>query len=154
MRNTIVIVLICLGTLLGCSKDKFTTKPQVTFKKANANVFGTLQTMQFIIGFTDAEGDFTSPGKVFIQRINPTCAADSNFKDSLPLPDFPSSSNFEGDIKMTYSFGGNNGQAPIMTAPPGDCGDTSTCYFRFAVMDKAGNRSDTVNSGTIILINN
>lgn len=153
MRNTIVIAVICLAGLLGCGKDKFTTKPQVKFKKVNSNVFGTLQTMQFIIGFTDAEGDF-KPGKVFIQRVNPACPADSNFKDSLPLPEFPASSNFEGDIKITYSFGGNNGEAPIMTAPPGDCGDTSACYFRFAVMDKAGNRSDTVSSETIILINN
>ncbi len=154
MRNTIVIAVICLAGLMGCDKDKFTTKPQVKFKKVNNTVFGTLQTMQFIIGFTDAEGDFTAPGQVFIQRVNPACPADSNFKDSLPLPAFPSTSNFEGDIKMTYSFGGNNGEAPIMTAPPGECGDTSTCYFRFAVMDKAGNRSDTVSSETIILINN
>ncbi len=154
MRNTIVIALICLAGIIGCSKDKFTTKPQVTYKKVNANVFGTLQTIQFTIGFTDAEGDFTSPAQVFIQRINPTCPADSNFKDSLPIPDFPSSSNFEGDIRMTYSYAGNNGEAPIMNAPPGECGDTSTCYFRFAVMDKAGNRSDTVNSETIILIRN
>lgn len=152
MRNTIVIAVICL-LAVGCGKDKFTTKPQVKYKKVNSNVIGTLQTIQFTVGFTDAEGDF-KPGEVFIQRVNPNCTADSNFKDSLFLPEFPSSSNFEGDIKITYSFGGNNGQAPIMNAPPGECGDTSTCYFRFAVKDKAGNRSDTVNSENIVLINN
>lgn len=153
MRNTIIIASICLVALFSCGKDKFTTKPQVRFKEVNRDVFGTLQTMQFTIGFTDAEGDF-SPGKVFIQRVNPACPADTGFKQESQLPQFPPSSNFEGDIKITYSFGGNNGEAPIMTAPPGECGDTSACYFRFAVEDKAGNKSDTVNSGTIILINN
>lgn len=153
MRNTIVIAVICLVAFAGCGKDKFTTKPQVKFKKVNSEVIGRLQTIQFTIGFTDAEGDF-DPGSVFIQRVNPACSADSNFKDSLNMPDFPATSNFEGDINITYSFGGNNGEAPIMTGPPGECGDTSSCYFRFAIKDKAGNRSDTVNSGTIILINN
>lgn len=154
MRNTIVIAIICLVAFAGCGKDKFTTKPQLKFKKVNGNVFGKLQPMEFTISFTDAEGDF-NPGKVFIQRVNPECTADTGFIDSLPLPEFPSSSSFEGDILLQYSLGGTNGGGVRpMTEPPGECSDTSACYFRFSVRDKAGNQSDTVNSGTIILIKN
>lgn len=151
MRNTIIIALLSL-IVVSCSKNKFTTKPQLTFKKVNSDAFVKLQTMEFTIGFTDSEGDF--PGKVYIERVTPGCAADSNFKVIYDLPEFPTSSNFEGDLKIVYSYGGNNGAAPIMPAPPGECGDTSSCYFRFALEDKAGNKSDTVKSSTIILINN
>lgn len=135
--------------VVSCSKDKFTTKPQLTFKKVNSDAFVTGQTMEFTIGFTDSEGDF--PGKVYIERVTPGCVADSNIKLVYDLPEFPTSSNFEGNLKIIYGFNSNIG-LPVMTAPPAECGDTSSCYFRFAIQDKAGNKSDTINSSTIILI--
>jgi len=151
MRNTIIIALISL-VVISCGKDKFTTKPQLTFKKVNNDVFGTGQIMEFTLGFTDSEGDF--PGKVYIQRVTPGCAADTSFKVIYDMPEFPTSSNFEGDLKIIYNLGSNDGQTPIMLLPPEECGDTSSCYLRFAIEDKAGNKSDTINSSTIILINN
>lgn len=136
---------------IGCNKDKFTTKPQVKFKEVNSDVFGNGSRIEFKLGFTDKEGDF--PGKAYIQRVTPGCPADTNVKYVFDLPEFPTSSNFEGDIIMTFGYNSNIGK-PIMPATPGECGDTATSYFRFAIEDKAGNKSDTINSDNVIFINN
>jgi len=151
MRNTIIIAAISL-VLVSCSKNKFTTKPQVKFKESSSDAYTKGSDIEFILSFTDAEGDF--PGKIFIQRLSADCPSDTMFKETRFLPEFPTSSNFEGDIKLLYSLGTNNGTTPgIMTEPPYDlCGDTLACYFRFAIEDKAGNKSDTVASQTIFLV--
>ena len=66
------------------------------------------------------------------------------------LPDFPSSSNIEGTLEVAYTFGVIDGQYP--SAPESIGCNIDTCYFRFMLKDKANNKSDTVNSETIVLI--
>ena len=148
MRNTIIIAVISL-MIIGCTKDKFTTKPQLKFKKVNKDVFATGDELIITLSFTDKEGDL--PGKFFIQRVTPSCLADTIFKDSTILPDFPVSPSLEGDIIVNYSVGTNNGHAGIMTLAPGECNSSDTCFFKFVLADKAGNKSDTAVSSIIVI---
>jgi hypothetical protein len=147
MRNTIIIALISL-VVLGCNKEKFTSKPQLTYKKVNGNFIPRDAVMQITLHFTDAEGDL--PGQLFIQRLSNFCPADTFFKDSILLPEFPTTKNTEGDIIVSYSNGIIPGQY-AMTDVPSICDDTTVCYFRFVLHDKAGNRSDTINSEEIAI---
>ncbi|MES2850168.1 MAG: hypothetical protein V4685_14010, partial [Bacteroidota bacterium] len=102
MRNTIIIALISL-VALGCKKDKFTSKPQLEYKKVNSNFIPRNAVMEITLHFTDAEGDL--PGKLFIQRLSNFCPDDTIFKETSDLPQFPTSVNTEGDIIVSYSNG-------------------------------------------------
>ncbi len=141
MRNTIIIALFSL-VIAGCSKNKFTTKPQLKFKKLNTNFVPRDGVIEVTLQFTDKEGDFL-PGKLFVQRLSSECPADTNFKTVELLPDFPTTADTEGDIIVSYSNGNIFGYR-TMSDVPGICADTTVCFFRFALEDKAGNKSDTI----------
>ena len=144
MRNYIIIAVICLG-IISCNKNKFSSTPQLKYKSANTEVLDRGQIISFKLSYTDAEGDLQDT--IFVQKVEPTCAA-SGFTSKYPLPDFPATANADGEI--TVSFGYNVDNYPLIKAP--QCGRNDTCYFRFMLKDKAQNKSDTVNSGQIIII--
>ena len=147
MRNTIIIALISLA-ILGCKKDQFTTNPQLEYKKVNSTFIPRDAVMQITLHFTDAEGDL--PGKLFIQRRSNYCPDDTIFQETSLLPEFPTTKNTEGDIIVSYSNGLVPGYFP-MSDVPSICADTTLCYFRFVLEDKAGNRSDTISSEDIAI---
>jgi hypothetical protein len=147
MRNTIIIALFSL-VMAGCTKDKFTSRPQLTYKKVNGNFIPRDAVMEMTLHFTDAEGDF--PGNLYVERRSKLCPADTVFKDSTNLPEFPATKNTEGDIIVSYSNGIIAGYYPMADVPSA-CDDTTVCYFRFVLHDKAGNRSDTINSEEIAI---
>jgi hypothetical protein len=144
MRNTILIAVISL-LIIGCSKDKFTTKPQLKFKSVNTNVLDVDQIIRFTLSFTDAEGDVDS---IFIRKITPNCAS-TIFKDDRSLPiDFKVTNGKEADFIVSYGHRVQN--FPAVGDPL--CNFNDTCTFRFVIMDKAKNLSDTVYSETVVII--
>jgi hypothetical protein len=144
MRNTIVIALIAL-IFISCKKDKFTTKPQLTFKSINTKVLDRGQIVTFTLSYTDLEGDLQD--SVYVEKIEPTCPR-SGFKEIYKLPNFPTARNSEGEIQV--SFGYSVSDYPYITEP--QCSRNDTCYFRFALKDKAQNISDTVKSDVFVII--
>lgn len=144
MRNTIVIALFAL-IFIGCKKEKFTTKPQLTFKSINTKVLDRGQIIIFTLGYTDLEGDLQD--SIYVEKIEPTCTQ-SGFISKYIIPNFPSTKNAEGDIQV--SFGYNVDNYPLIKAP--QCSRNDTCYFRFALKDKAQNVSDTVKSDVFVII--
>ena len=144
MRNTFVIALIAL-IFISCKKDKFTTKPKLTFKSINTKVLDRRQIIVFTLSYTDLEGDLQD--SIYVEKIEPTCPL-SGFNSKYLIPTFPSSRNSEGDIQV--SFGYNVENYPLIKAP--QCNRNDTCYFRFALKDKAQNVSDTVKSDVFVII--
>jgi hypothetical protein len=144
MRNTILIALFAL-LFIGCKKDKFTSKPQLTFKSINTKVLDRDQIVIFTLAYTDLEGDLQD--SIYVEKVEPKCAL-SGFKTKYLLPNFPSTKNSEGDIQV--SFGYNVSNFPLLKAP--QCGRNDTCYFRFSLKDKAQNVSDTINSDVFVII--
>jgi hypothetical protein len=144
MRNYVIIAVICLG-IISCTKNKFSSTPKLTYKSVNTDVLDRGQIISFKLSYTDAEGDLQDT--IFVQKVEPTCAL-SGFTSKYVMPAFPVTPNSEGEI--TVSFGYNVDNYPLIKAP--QCGRNDTCYFRFMLKDKAQHKSDTVNSGQIIII--
>lgn len=145
MRNTILIAVISLA-IAGCSKDKFSSTPQLTFKSVNTNELRRNESIQFKLGFTDLEGDLQD--SIYVEKIAINCVA-SGYKTYYRLPAFPKVKNSEGEIMLSYTYGTGG---PFLPIGEPFCGDNDTCYFRFMLQDEAKNRSDTIQSDMIVLI--
>lgn len=146
MKTKILLGLMAVIFLAACSKDKYTTKPQLKFKEVNNRVLQRNQTLRFTLEVTDAEGDLMD--SLWVQKVEPKCA-NSNFTAKYKMPTFTSVKNFKGDIEICYAYGNNLG-CPVISGPA--CARNDTATFRFWIKDKGGNRSDTVSSSTIVLV--
>ncbi|MGG9971809.1 hypothetical protein ACQ33O_08470 [Ferruginibacter sp. SUN002] len=145
MRYTIIIAIFSF-VFIACSKDKFTTKPQLTFKSANTNVVEKENVLEFTLDFTDEEGDIDS---LFMFKITKNCSL-SDLKDSSEITaSLPRVKKQRGDLIVTYKNAVN--AFPYLPCYP-LCTENDTCYFRFVLMDKAKNKSDTLNTGQIVII--
>ena len=103
--------------------------------------------LKFTLSFTDAEGDFSDSGNIyvqFMQRMLPACDI-SNSPATFALPVFPTMKDQKGTINISLDY--NNGIAP-QCAPLND-----TTVFRFVLKDDAGHVSDTASSPVIIIYN-
>lgn len=132
-----------------CSKDKYTTKPQLKFLSAENYTVPRGGLISFRIEFTDKEGDLTD--SIFIQTVTTRCAQ-SNRKLGYPVPAFPATSNTKGEFEINFV----NGQfVPGYVALPGPaCGRPDTTTFFFWIKDKAQNVSDTIKTDQPIIILN
>ncbi len=132
----------------GCSKDKYTTKPQLKFIKAkNYNVpFGGF--IEFEIEFTDKEGDLTD--SIYIERLVPDCPATNSGPFPYAIPKYPSSKNQKGQFDITFVNGVLIDGYAVINSPV--CGRPDTTTFRFWVVDKAKNVSDTITTDKPLII--
>lgn len=145
MRYTIIIIAIVGFIFSGCKKETFSSTPKLTYKSVNTTQLYPDQVIKFTLSFTDAEGDVTDT--LYVQKVSFNCAA-SNFFDRYRMPKFPTTTNLSGDILVSYSNGINN---PGYITVASRCNYNDTCYFRFMLKDRAGNKSDTVKSETIVI---
>ncbi len=146
MRYPVLISIILFTLFSACKKDKFATIPSLKFKSVNTTTLQTGQQIQFVLSFTDAEGDLTD--KVFVEEIVPNCKL-SSFKDTYQVPSFPTSKNQKGDITVTFGYNTSN---PGLANISPQCQRNDTAVFRFALTDAAMHTSDTVSSPPIILV--
>ena len=144
----IFAILFLLVFTVSCTKNTFTTKPQLKIKSVNATEVSGDETLEFVIRLTDKEGDFSS---FFGYAGTTTNCPASDFADSslLTIPDdFINSKNKDGDvvIDLTRSLRHSN-----FCQGPGGTYETDTTVYSFWTKDRAGNVSDTVRSGPIII---
>lgn len=152
MNKKILITALSLICVAACKKDQFTTKPQLTFKSVNATSFVQGDQMEFVLDYTDKEGDIQD--SLYFEEVtkDPDCSS-NNFKAFYAIPqDVPETKNAKGTIVVRFSYRviDPNGQIPTYSGP--QCQRNDTCYFRFALTDKAKNTSDTVESPQIVLV--
>ena len=147
MRLIFAILFLLLFTIT-CTKDNFTTKPQLKIKSVNAtDIFGN-ETLEFIIRLTDKEADFTS---YFGIAAKTTSCPASDFTDStiFQIPgEFISSKNHDGEIVLDLPQALRHAN---LCMGAGNDPITDTTVFSFWTKDRAGNVSDTVSSGPIII---
>ncbi len=136
--------------MAGCSKSKFTTKPQLKIKSINSTDISGSQDLIIILNLTDKEGDFTS---FFAVKKTVNSCPGSNFIDSslFQIPqDFLNTKEREGEITVTLDRihrGANNCPAP------GGGVKVDTAVYSFWTRDMAGNVSDTVSTEPILIRN-
>jgi hypothetical protein len=136
--------------ILGCSKDKFTTVPQLKYKSVNSKTISGAQTLTFALDLTDKEGDFTS--FLGVKRFEPGCP-NSDFTDTLKFTipqDFIKTKGTHGEVVVSLNRNDRGSNACFL---PGGAIKPDTATFKFWTRDKAGHVSDTAVSEQIIILN-
>ncbi|MEO7045668.1 MAG: hypothetical protein ABI091_10215 [Ferruginibacter sp.] len=160
MRHLLYIASIFLVVLSSCSKDKFTSAPQIKFKSIAPNYFydGTFSTdfpalpiLHFQL--TDAEGDIgindtSHSSYVYIRNIT----TNPNELDSVKFPDLSkiNHKNLNADIAISLFD-----QQDLLLVPdpgPGNRPHTDTLYYEVYVKDFANNKSNVVKMGPLYYI--
>jgi len=134
---TVGALFAVLTLLYACGKGKFTSKPQLTFLKADSYDVARGQLITFRLEFTDKEGDLTD--SIFIRSSAKGCNA-SNRTLGYPVPAFPAV----------------NGQfvSGFVAMPSPACGRPDTTTYYFWIKDKAKNVSDTISTDKPLIIRN
>ena len=143
MRNTILIALVSL-IIFGCKKDTFSTTPSLKYKSVNTKILYPGQVIKFNLSFTDAEGDLDS---IYIQKIATNCAKSGTIERLQFSSDIVKLNSKSDNLLISYGY---RVDSYVKIGEP-QCQKSDTCYFRFALMDKAKHKSDTVNSETVII---
>lgn len=146
MSTKILVTIIVLGLLAACSKDKYTSKPQLKYKKVNTTFLTAGQTLTFTLGVTDAEGDIQDT--IWVQEIVKGCGG-AGFTAPYRIPDFTATKDLSGDIQVCYALGTNLGCPVITHSICVNRNDTAT--FKFWMQDKAKNKSDTITSEQVVI---
>lgn len=136
-------LLFAIAILLfsACKKDKFTTVPQIKFKKLSHNAVDLSPTSAvpiITLEVTDAEGDLgiTSTDTAFIYMKNLL----TNDFDSVAFPDLKTAagSNFKADVDVTIT------KVLKCKSLPSGALHTDTLFFEFYVKDFAKNKSNVI----------
>lgn len=139
------IVLLTIAAL-SCGKDKFKTKPQIEIKSINNNVIARNQTLTIQLRFTDKEGDLADGKFVYIpKRLNtrPLLPTVPNYDSvKLVIPKFPDETDGEFAISL-----------PWINLHKSET-ENDTIIMRFVVVDRAGNKSDTVSTDKLVILKN
>ncbi len=145
MNNRIILCVVAIVLTVSCTKDKFTSKPQLFFKSVNTTVLPNRSILTFSLQFTDREGDVGDT--LFINRNSKICPNSVNKNLTTLIPKFPTTSFQDGVFELNFAYNISNAGYPIINS----CSNRSdTSIFRFWIKDKAGNISDTLNSPAIV----
>jgi hypothetical protein len=147
MRYLILTAAVFI-VFTSCSKDKFTTAPQIKFISITNAIYGgglASQTAPPIltIEVTDAEGDLgfsdTDSSYIYVKNITVLPNPIDSFRFPVSLPQ---KKKFKGDVAVDISAqaGGLGG---VLSANCGS-GCTDTLYFEVYVKDFAKNKSNVI----------
>ena len=149
----LLIAGFVLVVLFACNKDKYQTKPQISLKSVSTKVVPTNGNLTVVLSYTDKEGDISDSLYIKKVRLNKTVV--TTLRDSLKykIPDFPDYSKGEIDLALQYQ----NNLISAVNPPPIPGSNPSvpqpdTLLLKFWIRDKAGNVSDTVTTGQIVII--
>jgi hypothetical protein len=148
----VLAIFILFTTLLivSCSKGKFETKPRLEIKSYSTKEVPLHGQLVIHVNFFDKEGDLGG-GDFFAARyrlnIRPLTGADAHLADTLDtahgysVPVFPPTD--QGSIDLTFDHDSFLKESVF---------ENDTIFFRIAVTDKAGHKSDTVNTDPIVIL--
>jgi hypothetical protein len=151
MKLVLAILILSVSCLfVSCSKGKFETKPRLEIKSYNTKVVPLHGQLVIHVNFFDKEGDLGG-GDFFAARyrlnIRPLTGSDVNLADTLDaahgytVPVFPATD--QGSIDLTFDHDSFLKESVF---------ENDTIYFRIAVTDKAGHKSDTVSTDPIVIL--
>jgi len=152
MKKVLIIGFVLIA-LFACNKNKFQTKPQISIKSISSSVVQVNEDLNVTLSYTDKEGDISDT--LFIKKIRLNKTVVTTIRDSLKykIPDFPAYDKGEIGLALDYE---NNLKSAI-TPPPIPGSNPSkpqpdTLNIQIWIHDKAGNVSDTVSTGTVVII--
>ena len=156
MKAKLLFLFVLAAVFAGCSKDKYTTKPQVKIESIKmGDVFssaaGPAKYIEFNLTVTDKEGD--AQGEIIFDKLNaplPACQLNTIITDdAYIIPDFPGEANQKINVKVKFS---NRTITGYGTLSDNQCTtEPHIAIFRFRVVDKSGDTSNVVQSEPITL---
>lgn len=139
---TRVLTVLSLILIFSCSKDTLETKPTIKIKEVNGSEIGPGSLFRVTLEFSDKEGDLGQGEVTYVRdrkNIRPVPGVfDKADTARYPIPEFPDRQTGDIDIDIPYDFLDE------------DPNDNDTMVFRFMVIDRAGNKSDTITSGQVV----
>ncbi len=143
----ILLISTVFVLIIACSKDKFQTKPQISIKSYNTKVVQSNQNLEITFVYTDKEGDLGNGQFVYYPiRLNiNTLPVGTGYVDSVvnvisgDLPNID-----KGDINLAL---------PWVDLHKSNA-ENDTILLKFVVVDRAGNRSDTLTSDRLVILKN
>jgi len=145
------LLVSLLVLLFACNKDKFQSTPQIKIKSTSGSIIAKGSgELTVVLSYTDKEGDVDDSVYVRKIRTNQRVAAET-YRDTLgyAIPEFPAHST--GDISVTLDNTALVSAVKIVNLPNGTPEpDSLTIWFK--VKDKAGHMSDSVSTGTIVVL--
>ena len=143
MKSINLIITISLVLFVACNKSKFQTKPQIAIETINTlvPVGGSLNAK---LKFTEKNGSLGQGTFIAIRnRLNQrplppgTASADTLVSQ---IPSFPDKNQGELAFTLDYNYLKESDQ------------ENDTIIFKFAVIDRVGNKSDTISSSKIVVL--
>jgi hypothetical protein len=149
MKTKLLILLAIPAIFYGCSKDTYTSSPQISIKSISSTTLNTGDLLLFDINFTDKEGDIQDT--LWIQKFSRTCpnTPGVQFTSLNKVPDFTPTSNLKGILEIGFGYNANiTGYSTIS-----GCGTKNdTAYFKIWLKDLANHVSDTITTPNIVLL--
>lgn len=148
MQKLVVYSSLSLLLLLGCSKDKYQTTPSLEIKSISPNPVPLNAPLTIDLEYTDKEGDIGDT--IYVKKIRINQKKLATVRDSFYL-NFPGDvpNKDKGTIRLTLDYNSYVISANNPGTPPNAVPDS--LIFRIAIMDKAKNVSDTVESGLVVV---
>jgi len=142
-----------LIVLLACNKDKFQTKPQIQLKSLSTKIVPIGGNLTITLSYTDKEGDISDTLFFIKQRLNQRIV--TTLRDSLtyPIPEFPNYDKGEIGLALRYEDHLKSAErAPSIPGSNPPAVESDTLNIKIWIHDKAGNSSDTVSTGQIVVL--
>ena len=148
MKNISVLFLAVIA-LVSCDKDKFKTQPQVEIKSFGPSVIPNKGTFALRAIVRDKEGDLKDTITFYRKYFNGATMVkqDSFLKYNLDNFGFPK--NDEIEVQLLFSYGED--RSPTYLLQNTEVAGDRELAIGIVVKDKAGNRSEYVESGKILL---
>jgi hypothetical protein len=152
MQKLVFFSLLGLVILVACSKDNIETKPNISIKSISSNYVPVGVPLEINLNFTDKQGDIDT---LFVHRfrVNERVVPTVELTDNVihQIPEFPEKN--KGEIKVTMDYV----TTLVAAANPPDQPDApngkepDSLIFKFILMDKAKNLSDTLTTDLIVV---
>jgi hypothetical protein len=147
MKFSLFILSALLLIIISCTKDKFTTEPQVTVKSISPSVVFSGNVLTMKGKYTDLEGDIDSVLVVYKWYNGAVAVKKDTFRylfSSLGVP----AKTQQADINVTFEYNTNNN--PDLRFLPGVSKDT-TATLGLILKDKDSHKSNYSESSQIRL---
>lgn len=141
--RSLLMLTVMIQLMLSCNKSKFQTKPQIRIISVNTLV-PVNGDIDAIMEFTQKNGRLGNGTFTSIRnRLNqqPLLPGEANADTViLPIPDFPDKNQGQFQFTPGYAYLHESSE------------ENDTFQFKFSVVDRVGNQSDTITTPTIVVI--
>jgi hypothetical protein len=148
MKNNYILLVSLLLLMMACSKDKFTSEPQVQVNSIQPSVVVSGNVIKLLASYTDQEGDLDSIYIVY-KWYNATGSTRTDTLQRYPISrlGLPGALR-KADIQLEFEY--NTFNQPDLVTLPGVLRDT-TASFGLVLIDKTRKRSNYSESARIRL---